>query len=168
MRAVSATASSAAPAMSRLGRRRSPGALKAQPMIASATRPADQGAEHGRQPEDAAKNALVAAALARREEIADRRHRGHDQAAAAEPLQGAKDDQHDHRAAEPAQRRARQEDEDRRLQHDLAPEQIAQLAVKRCDDRRRQQVRGDDPRQVGQLAELADDCRQRGRDDRLV
>ena len=57
---------------------------------------------------------------------------------------------------------------DRRLQHDLAAEQIAELAVKRRDDRRRQQVGGDDPRQMRQPAQFADDRRQRRRDDRLV
>ena len=64
--------------------------------------PADQRAEHGREAEDAAKDALELATLARRYEIADDRHRGHDQSAAAEALQRAKDDELHHRAAEPA------------------------------------------------------------------
>ena len=55
-------------------------------------KPADQRANHGREPEDPAEDALVAAALARREEVADDRHRGHDQAAAAEALHRAEND----------------------------------------------------------------------------
>src|SRR5580765_8022353 len=46
--------------------------------------------------------------------------------------------------------------------------QSAELAVDRADDRRGEQVGGDDPRELGEPAEVADDRRQRGRDDRLV
>ena len=56
-------------------------------------KPADQRTEHGEEAEDAAEDALVAAALARREEVADHRHRGHHQAAATQALQGAEGDQ---------------------------------------------------------------------------
>ena len=67
-----------------------------------------------------------------------------------------------------AERRADQEDHDRRLQHDLAAVEVAELAVERARDGRREQVGGHDPRQVLDPAEIADDRRQRGRDDRLV
>jgi hypothetical protein len=43
--------------------------------------------------------------------------------------------------------------------------EIAQLAVDRRDDRLREQLPGDDPREVLQSAQVADDRRQRGRDD---
>ena len=58
--------------------------------------------------------------------------------------------------------------DDRRLQHDLAAEQVAEFAVQRHDDGRAEQVGGDDPRQVVEAAEFADDGRQRGRDDGLI
>ena len=50
----------------------------------------------------------------------------------------------------------------------LAAVEVAELAVERADDGRREQVRRDDPREVLEPAEVADDRRQRGRDDRLV
>ena len=73
-----------------------------------------------------------------------------------------------HVLAEPAERRADQEEHDRDLQDELAAVEVAELAVERAGDRRGQQVRGDDPREVGDPAEVADDRRQRRRDDRLV
>ncbi len=52
--------------------------------------------------------------------------------------------------------------------HALPPVQIAELSVERRDHRLREQIRGDDRRQVRESAELADDCRQRSGDDRGV
>jgi hypothetical protein len=119
--AVSVAARSAAPAMSMLGRRQCARRAKRPaddderdeaerqidvedpaPAQLLDEKPADQRAHHGREAEDAAKDALELATLARGEEIADHRHRGHDQPAAAEPLHGAEDDELRHRAAEPA------------------------------------------------------------------
>ena len=48
------------------------------------------------------------------------------------------------------------------------PVDVAELPVERHGDRRREQVRGEDPRVLREAAEVADDLRQRGRDDRLV
>ena len=129
---------------------------------------AEQRADHGRDAEDSAEEALVLAPLARRDDVADDGHRRHDQAAAADPLEGAERDQLAHVLREPAQRRADQEDDDRRLQDDPAAVQVAELPVHRPDDGRGEQVRGDDPGQMLDPAEIADDRRQRGRDDRLV
>ena len=58
--------------------------------------------------------------------------------------------------------------DDRRLQHLLAAVEVAELPVERPGDRRGEQVRGHDPREVRDPAEVADDRRQRRRDDRLV
>jgi hypothetical protein len=129
---------------------------------------ADQRPEHSREAEDAAKDSLVATALARREDIADRGHGDDDQPTPSEALQGAEGNELAHRPAEAAQRRAGKEQQDCRLEHDLAAEQISQLAVKRRDNRLREQIGGDDPGEVSQSAELADDRRQRRRDDRLI
>ena len=91
-----------------------------------------------------------------------------DQTAAADPLHGAERDQLAHVLGEPAEHRADQEDHDRRLQHDPAPVEVAELPVQRPDHGRGEQVRGHDPGEVLDPAELADDRRQRRRDDRLV
>jgi hypothetical protein len=117
---------------------------------------------------DAAEQALVAAALARRDDVPDDRHRDNDQAAAAEPLHRAEDDQLQHAPGEPAQRGADEEEHERGLQDALAPVHVAELPVDRSHHRRCQQVRGHHPREVLEAAQLADDCRQRRRDDRLV
>ena len=61
-----------------------------------------------------------------------------------------------------------QEDDDRELEQQLAAVDVAELAVERHGRRRRQQVGRDHPREVLQAAEVADDRRQRRRDDRLV
>ena len=129
---------------------------------------AEQGADHGREPEDGAEEALVAAAVARRDDVPDDGHRHDQEPAAAESLQRAEGDQLRHVLADPAQRRADQEDDDRRLEDDLAAVEVADLAVQRTRNRRREQVRGHDPGEMGEPAEVADDRRQRGRDDRLV
>src|SRR6185312_9449760 len=47
-------------------------------------------------------------------------------------------------------------------------EEIAELAVKRNHDCRRQKVRRDDPRKMRKPTDVADDRRQRRRDDRLI
>ena len=129
---------------------------------------ADQRAGDARDAEHRAEQPHVAAAVARRHDVADRRLRAHHQPAAAQPLDRAERDQLGHPLREPAQRRADEEQDQRALQHDLAPVEVAELAVQRRHRRHRQQVGGDHPRQVLEPAELADDRRQRGRDDRLV
>jgi hypothetical protein len=68
----------------------------------------------------------------------------------------------------PAQRGAGQEQHERRLQHDLAAVQVAELAVQRRHRGHRQQVRGHDPRDVLEAPEVAHDRRQRRGDDGLV
>jgi hypothetical protein len=59
-------------------------------------------------------------------------------AARAEPLQRAEGDQLHHALREPTQRRADEEDHDRRLQNELAAVQVAELPVQRPGNRRRQ------------------------------
>ena len=130
--------------------------------------PAEQRPDHRRDAEDGAEVALVPAALARRDDVADDGDRHHDQAAGTEPLERAEADQLGHVLAEPAQHRAGQEDHDRRLQHDLPPVEVAELPVHRPDHRRGEQVRGDDPGELRDPSEVADDRRQGRRHDRLV
>jgi hypothetical protein len=129
---------------------------------------ADERPDHGREAEDGAEVALVAAALARGDDVADHRDGRHHQTAASEALQRAEGDQLRHVLARPAERGADQEDDDRRLQQRLASVEVAELAVERPYDRRREQVCRDDPGQVLEAPEVSDDRRQRGRHDRLV
>jgi hypothetical protein len=129
---------------------------------------AEQRPDHGRDAEDAAEEALVAAALARRDDVADHGDRDHEQAAAAQSLDRPEEDQLGHVLADSAQRGADEEDHDRRLQYALSAVQVAQLPVEGSDDRRGEQIGGDDPRELRDAAEVADDRRERGRDDRLV
>jgi hypothetical protein len=130
--------------------------------------PAEERSDHRRDAEDRSEEALVAAAVARRDDVADDREGHHEETAAAEPLQRAERDQLRHVLADPAQRRANQEDHDRALQDELAAEEVAELPVDRPDHRRSQQVGRDDPRELRDAAEVADDRRQRRGDDRLV
>ncbi len=130
---------------------------------AAEKRPGDR-----RDAEDGADQPHVAAALARRDDVADDRLRADHQAAGADSLERAERDQLIHRLAEPRQHRPGEEDQDRDEEHGLAPVHVAELAVERRRDGRREQIRGDDPREVVEAAEVADDRRQRGRDDRLV
>ena len=129
---------------------------------------AEQRPDHRRDSEDRAEEALVLAAVAGRDHVADHGDRDDDQPPGAETLDRAERDQLGHSLREPAERGADQEDHDRRLEDELAPVEVAELPVQRRGDRRGEQVRGHDPRQVLDPAEVADDRRQRRRDDRLV
>jgi hypothetical protein len=129
---------------------------------------AEQRTGDDRDSEHRSEQALVAAAVARCDEVANDGHRHHDQAPAAEALHGAEGDQLRHALRHSAESRADEEDHERDLQHAFAPVEIAELAVQRPDYRRGEQVGGHDPGQVLQSSEVADDRRERRRHDRLV
>ena len=129
---------------------------------------ADQRAEHAGDPERGAEDPLITAALARRDDVTDDGLRAHDQAAAAQSLDGAERDQLDHRVRQAGQRRTDQEDHDRRLEEHLPAVHVAELAPQRRRHRGGEQVGRDDPGQVRQPVKIACDGRQRRRDDRLV
>ena len=97
--------------------------------------PAEQRPDDGRDAEHPAEVALIPPPLARRDDVADHRERHDHQAARAEALQGAKRDQLRHRLREAAEHGSDQEDDDRRLQHLLAPVEVAELPVERAGDR---------------------------------
>jgi hypothetical protein len=97
---------------------------------------AEQRPDHGRSPEDSPEEPLVAATLAGRDDVADDRDRDHEQPTAAEPLDRPEDDQLEHVLADPAQRRADEEDHDRRLEHDLSAVLVAELSVQGAADGR--------------------------------
>ena len=115
-------------------------------------RAAEQRPGHRGDPPHRADEALVAAALAGREEVGDRRLGERQQAAGAEALQRPAGHELAHRLRRPAQQRADQEDRDGDDEQPPAPVEVRQLAVQRDGDRRGEQVRGDDPRELLEAA----------------
>ena len=130
--------------------------------------PADQRARDAGEAEHRAEVARVAAPLPRGDDIGDDRLRADHQPAATDALQGPERDELPHVLRQPAQGRADQEHHDREQEDLLAAVEVAELAVDRRRDGRGQQVGRHHPRQLGEPAQLADDRRQRRRDDRLV
>ena len=126
-------------------------------------RPGDRG-----DAEDRSEDPLVAAALAGGDDVSERGLRAHDDAAAAQTLEAAEQDELRERPGQTAERRAHQEDHGRDLEHSLPPVEVAELSVERGRDSLREKVRGHDPGQVREPAELADDGRQSRRHDRRV
>src|SRR5262249_51169984 len=126
---------------------------------------AEQRADHRGYAEDRPEEPLVLAALARRHDVADDGDGRDDQAAGADSLERAEGDQLAYVLADSAQRRADQEDDDRDLEDELPSVEVAELAVDRAGDRRREEVCGHHPGEVLDPAEVADDRRQRRGDD---
>src|SRR5207244_441421 len=115
-----------------------------------------------------ADQALVAAAVPWGDDVPDRREREREEPAGAETLDRPEDDQLRHSPREAAERRADQEEADRDEEERTAAVDVPELPVQRHGHRRGEQVRREDPGVAREAAELADDLRQRGGDDRLV
>src|SRR5262249_52352219 len=130
--------------------------------------PADQRAENAGDPEHAAEQALVTAAVPGRDDVGDDRLRAGQQAAAADSLHRAEGDQLEYGVGQAGNRRPDEEDDDRGFKERLAPVQVTELAPQRRGYGGGQQVGGDHPRQVGQPVQVTGDRGQRGRHDRLV
>jgi hypothetical protein len=139
---------------------------------AAGKRAGDHGQRH-----DSRHDALVPAAFPGRYQVADDRHHVDDEAAGAETLDRPEGDQLDHAVAgaaeqagsgRAAERRADEEDDDRGQEDRLAAEQVAHLAPDRGGDGGAEHVRGDDPGQVGEAAEFADDAGHGRTDDEVV
>jgi hypothetical protein len=130
--------------------------------------PAERRPDDRRGGEDGADQALVAAPVGRRDDVPDGRDREREQAAGADPLHAAEDDELRHRLREPAEQRADEEDHDREEDQRAPAVDVAELPPQRHRDRAREHVGGEDPRVARQPAEVGDDPRQRRRDDRLV
>ena len=129
---------------------------------------ADQRADDGGNPEHRAEEALIAPALARRNEVADHGDGDDDQSAAAGAFERAKHDQLQHVLRDAAEGGAHEKHGDGHLQDDLAAVEIAEFSVERAGDRAGEQIGRHHPREVTQAAEIADHGRQCGRDDGLV
>jgi hypothetical protein len=132
------------------------------------SQPAQQRAGDAGDAEHGPEVALVAATLPGRDDVADDAEGDGEQAAAADALEGPEGDQLAHGLAQPGKGRPDQEDDDRDLEDQPAPVEVGDLAPQRRGRGRGEQVGGDDPRQLVQPAELADDARQGGADDALV
>ncbi|MNE84267.1 hypothetical protein D3C80_1811540 [compost metagenome] len=91
--------------------------------------PADQRADHRRQTKYPAKQPLIASTIGRWDHIADHRHGHHQQTPTAQPLQRTHQDKFRHILCQPTQHRTEQEHHNGDLQHYLATEQIAKLAI---------------------------------------
>ena len=131
-------------------------------------RRADQRADDRRERPDAGEPALNLAALMHRIEIADDRHRDRLHGAGADALDEPEDDERGHRPGKAAEDRADEEDRNARQHDDLAAPEVGKLAE---DDSRRglgQEEGGEDPAIEFQPAELGDDLRHCGRDDRRL
>ena len=124
-------------------------------------RAGDRGQREGR-----ADVAGVPAALTRRDHAGDHDLHEGGQRADAEALEGARTDQHLHVRRDAGDQRAGGEDHQAELDEQLLAEQVRELAPDRRGRGHRQQRRDDHPR-VARLAaaEVADDRRQRVRDD---
>ncbi len=129
---------------------------------------AEHRPEHAGGHEHRGDQALVAGTLLGRDDVGDDGLGQRDQAAAADALQAAGEDQGQHRGGERAGDRAQDEQRDAGQQHGAAAVDVAELAVERRHRGRAQQVGGDHPRQVVEVAQLAADGRQCRRDDGLV
>ena len=129
---------------------------------------AEQRPGDGGQSEGGADQAHVAAALPGRYDIGHDRLDADHEAAAADALDGAEDDQFVHRARPARQRRADDEDENGEDEDRLAAEEVTELAVEGQTDGRGQQVGRHRPGHLVQTVQFADDLRQGGGDDGLV
>ena len=127
----------------------------------------DGSADPGSHP-DAAKIGLVLATLARADHVGNHGlHDRHD-AAAAEPLQAARENQNRHVRRQRTQDRAGDEQAERGDDHGAAAVDVAERTEHRRHRGRGQQIGRDHPGQIGDIAELPADRRQRGRHDGLV
>ena len=129
---------------------------------------ADQRADHRREAKNAAEQPLIATTIGGWDDVGDRRHADHHQAAAAEPLQAAHQHQLGHVLRQPAEGGADEKQPNRHLQHDFATEQIAEFTVQRHRDGGAEDIGGDHPGKLVQPAQFADNRRQRGGDNGLI
>ena len=127
---------------------------------------AGQWSEHRRQRPDACQPALNLGPLVGGIEVADDGHRGRLDRARADALNEPEGDQRRHRPREPAQDRANEEDRDPDQHHRLAADAIGELAEHHGGCGLGQEEGREHPAIEGQAAELADDLRHGGRDDR--
>src|ERR1700722_357047 len=106
---------------------------------------AEEWTEHGGDAEYRPEQALVATALAGRDDVTHDGQGSNDESAGPQALDRPEADQLEQRVAESRERRADEEDHDGRLKQRLASVLVAELAPQRCRDSGGQQVRGHHP-----------------------
>ena len=109
-----------------------------------------------------------AAALRRREQVADNREHGREQDASEDALDTPEHDQLGHVLGQPAERGGDDEADHARQQERLTTEQVAEFAGDRRHGRRGHQVSGRHPRQPVEAVEVGHDPRDGRAHDRLV
>ena len=129
---------------------------------------AQEWTEHGGDAEGRPEKALVATALAGRDDVTHDGQGTNDESTGPQALDGPEADQLEQRVAETRERRADQEDHDGRLKERLASVLVAELAPQRRRDSGGQQICGHHPGQMGCPMEVSDDGGQRGRNDGLI
>ena len=129
---------------------------------------AQGGADHRRDRPHAGEVALDLGPLLERVEVADDRHRHRLDGAGAEALDRPEHDQRGHPPCDAAGQRADEEDPDADQHHRLAAVEVGELGEDRDRDRLREEVDGEQPRELGEAAEVADDRRHGGGEDRRV
>ncbi len=112
----------------------------------SVIQPPDERADYEAEAEHGSEQALEAASFARAVQVRDDRHHDGEEGARAEALHGAEQNQLGHVLRRARQPGAEQEHADADHQHRFAAEHVRELAVDRHRDRRRQEIRRDDPR----------------------
>ena len=98
-------------------------------LIWSVRKPPEGRPDDRRQPEHAAEEPLVLAALGGREQVADDGQRDREYGTGAEALEAAEEDELEHVGRQPGQERAEQEEPDADEQQVAPPELVGQLAV---------------------------------------
>ncbi len=129
---------------------------------------AQDGTGQARRHEHAGEIDLVASPLLGRHEIGDDGLGQGDQPAAAESLEAARQDEHQHARRERAGHRAQDEDRDPDQHGDPPAMDVAELAVEGRHGRGGQEIGRHHPGQVLQIAEVPADGRQGRGDDGLV
>lgn len=129
---------------------------------------AQQRADHGRHPEDRPEHALIAAALAHGNDLADEGGRRHHESTRAEALDRTRTDQHGHRSGHSTEQRSGREDDDAGDEDRAPSEEITELAHDGCGHGGGQQIAGDHPRLVPGISEIGDDSGQGGGDNGAV
>jgi hypothetical protein len=113
-------------------------------------------------------DALIAAALARADHVADGDLSQRQQPSSAHTLHGAEHDELGHGLRQSGQYRADEKDADRRVEQRPAAVLVAELAVERRRHRGGDDVGRHHPGQMRDRPEIADDARQSGDDDVLI
>ena len=129
---------------------------------------ADQRPDHARGGEHAGEIAHVLWALPWREDVPENGERHREQAATADPLDAAEQNQLRHRLGNSRQHRADEKDDDRYLEDLPAPVDVADLSKERHACGGGQQVGGEHPGDVVEPAKVADNSREGRRDDRRI